>query len=908
MKSQLVRGRFLVAVSGLAAAIFACSGSQSPPQTTTTAASPALPAGTVDPWADVAKDDKPPQLRLPDNAKPLRYQVELTIDPAVEDFSGVITTQLEFTKATKLLWLNATEIKIDSATLTLPSESITANIVDGGKEFVGLKFPRDIAPGQATLKIAYRAKMHVNDGDGAYNYQTGGDWYAVTQFESTSARQAFPCFDEPAFKVPWQLTIHTKQALATFSNTAITKETADAGGMKTVSFAETTPLPSYLVAFAIGPFETIDAGKTRGGAPIRIVVPKGRTADAAYPVKVTLPLLNLLEDYFGIPYPYPKLDMVSVTIFDAGAMENAGMVTFQESLMLVKPQDMTVDREKRYATVAAHEMAHHWFGNYVTMSWWDDLWLNESFASWVETKVTGQWKPEWEMDMESVRSSSGVMGDDSLDTARAIRQPITTNDDISNAFDGITYSKGEAVLNMIEKSVGEAKFQKGVQTYLQAHARGNATYEDFVGAMNKASGQELTPMFDSFVRKSGLPLVVLNTSKSGAATKLSIVQRRYRPMGSKIDPKQLWTLPVCVRWGGVSGKVNRQCITMTSESAEIQIPGVPTWIFGNVAGHGYYRTLQTPEMLSALLKNLPALSGPELLNLVGDVAANVASGDVKIATALEMVALLANSKQRQIIDQTVGIVSGVDDYVSDELRPNYERMITKLYAKRALQMGFASKPGESPDSKKQRATLLRIVAGLGKNAAMIKTATELTWKWLDDHKAIEPEMVDAVLAVAGRFGNQTLFDRLHADAKKSKERDERVDLLGAMGAFIDPAISKQALALMLTNEFEIRESLGLLQGAFSEPRNRAQSYLYVKNNFDAIAAKMPAMYRSFLAFTFVALCDDSRIEEVRSTFGPRIEKFEGGPRSMAQALEQLSLCSVARKAQLPGVAAFLKTQ
>jgi alanyl aminopeptidase len=809
-----------------------------------------------------------------------------------------------------VLWLHADELKIDEAAFQTAAGRMIARPVYATK-LVGLVVPHELAKGHATLTVKYRGKQHRNDGDGIYTAQEAGDWYAFTQFEATDARQAFPCFDEPSFKVPWSLAIRTKQELVALSNTPMVSETKEANGQKLVKFAETRPLPAYLVAFAVGPFELVDAGKSRSGAPIRIVVPRGRTQDVAYPVATTRPILDLLEDYFGTPYPYDKLDLVAVSVFNAGAMENPGLITYRQPLIVNKPADMTLGKQKSFAIVTAHELAHMWFGDYVTLAWWDDTWLNESFASWMEGKIVEQWKPDWELGVGAVASKGGVMGSDSLDSARAIRQPIATVNDISNAFDGITYGKGEAVLTMLERHIGSDVFQKGVRQYLAKHAWGNATYTDFVAEMSAAAGKDLEPMFNGFVLQSGVPLVSFELScKAGAPPTLALAQRRYVPTGSQIDPKRTWQLPICVRWG--NGKASgRDCTTLTAETGELALSAktCPEWVLPNEGGLGYYRMLPKGDLLDKLLARAgKVLTLPERVGLIGDVNALVSSGDVKNSVALALVETLAKEKSRHIVDASIGVVAGIDEMVPDALRPNYERLITKLYRARARELGWQSKKGEDDNTKQLRPNLLSLVAGVGRDPELIKQATALAWKWLDDHKAVDPELVGLVLETAARYGDQKLFDRMHADAKKTTDRVERGRLLGGMGSFIDPKIVEQAMAIILTDEFELREASGLLQGGFAERRTRLAAFNFVKQHFDEISNKLPEPYRPYMAFTFVALCDDTKKAEIEAFFKPKIEKLDGGPRVMAQALEQLSLCAAARKAQTPGVVAFLKRQ
>jgi alanyl aminopeptidase len=348
---------------------------------------------------------------------------------------------------------------------------------------------------------------------------------------------------------------------------------------------------------------------------------------------------------------------------------------------------------------------------------------------------------------------------------------------------------------------------------------------------------------------------------------------------------------------------------LQAQAAELPLSAkaCPDWVLPNEAGLGYYRMQPKGDLLDRLLaQTQKALTLPERVWLVGDVNALVASGEVKNGVALSLVDTLAKDKSRHIVDVSVELIAGIDEMVPDNLRPNYERLIKKLYRARAVELGWQSKKGETEDRKQLRPTLLALVAGTGRDPELIKQATALAWKWLDDHKAVEPELVGAVIGVAARHGDQKLFDRMLADAKKTQDRIERGRLLGAMGAFIEPKLTSQAMAIILTDQFDLREAMGLLQGGFSNPATRATAYKFIVDNYEAISNKLPELYRPYMAFTLVALCDDSRKAEAEKFFRPRIEKLDGGPRVLEQALEQLSLCSAAKQAQTPGVVAFLK--
>jgi len=459
-------------------------------------------------------------------------------------------------------------------------------------------------------------------------------------------------------------------------------------------------------------------------------------------------------------------------------MENPGLITYRHGRLLVKLGDLTEDDKHAFVSVAAHEMAHQWFGDLVTMAWWDDVWLNESFASWMAAKITRVVEPRWDNDVWGVGVRSEVMGSDGLESARQISQPIATANDIDNAFDEITYEKGQAVLTMIERQITPAVFQKGVRAYLAAHADGNATYGDFVRAMTEASGADQKPLFDSFVRQSGVPLVSVKlVCAKGEKPTLVASQRRYEPIGSKIDPQRTWTLPMCVRWsaGSVAG---RDCAVVSGETGALPLSATtcPDWV-PNDGELGYYRALPEGPLLGQLLVHARALTLAERVGLVGDLDALVDGGELPAGVALRLVADLAKDGSQYLVGQSIRAVVGINEMFDAKLRPNYERLVTKLFAARAKPGGWHSRPGEDDNAKQLPPQLLAVVANHGGDRALIAKATELTWKWLDDHEAIQPELVDTTLGIAARHGDQKLFDRMHADAKATDDRDVRAWLL-----------------------------------------------------------------------------------------------------------------------------------
>jgi alanyl aminopeptidase len=337
--------------------------------------------------------------------------------PDQDTFTGTVEIDLQFIRPARVLWLNADKLTLKEASLTVGSEKLAANIVTEPKDYVGFAFDHPVGPGAATLHGAYSGEVSRKNRGGLFQVKDGERWYVYSQFEPTMARQAFPCFDEPNYKVPWQLTVHVKKDHVALSNTPIVSEIDSGDGMKTVKFAETKPLPSYLVALSVGDLDLVDAGTAgKKNTRIRIVVPRGRGAEAQFAAETTPAILNLLEDYFGIPYPYDKLDEVAVPSF-GGAMENAGQVSYSSSLILAKPENDSVQRQRMWMSVAAHELAHQWFGDLVTPAWWDDIWLNEGFADWMMNKIVGWYRPEWRWEAEALNATESAMEKDSLATA-----------------------------------------------------------------------------------------------------------------------------------------------------------------------------------------------------------------------------------------------------------------------------------------------------------------------------------------------------------------------------------------------------------------------------------------------------------------------------------------------------------
>jgi len=683
--------------------------------------------------------------------------------------------------------------------------------------------------------------------------------------------------------------------------------------MKRVVFAPTRPLPSYLVAFAVGPFEVVDLGKGgRKGIPLRILLPAGRGGEAGFARAAIPDILKLLEAYFDSPFPYDKLDSVVMPIGNF-AMENAGMITYTHAMLLSKPDSATDHWQRSCADVAAHEMAHQWFGDLVTTAWWDDIWLNESFATWMAGKIADEWKPEWKMPVSMVQSSLSIMGLDSLASTRRIRQQIQNDSDIANAFDGISYEKGAAVIGMFESWLGEKPFQNGVRLYMKQYADRAATTADFLAAISRAAGSDVARPFNTFLDQPGVPLVTVDLRCDDGPPRLGLAQRRSLPIGSRGETKQTWTIPICVKYPATGGAV-RECQVVSDASAEFKLTkaaSCPAWVLANAGETGYYRVLYGAGMLRRLLADSGShLTLAERVGVLGDVSALTAAGEIQPGDALALAEPFANDPDWRIVSQTVGIAAMLrPPLVPDELLPNAARFLRKVYGDRAHQLGWIAKPEDSEDTKSLRRQLVGMVAMVGEDEDLRKDATALALRWMDDRSSVDSNIAASVVAIAASHGDQALFDRMRTGLRSTADQQQRGVLIGGLASFRDPAIVKQRLALLLTSEFDFREVMGAFFAA-PGPAARRLPFEFVRDNLDALLKALPrgvgSDFAAYLPMVGSGFCSAPERAELETFFKPKVDGYAGGPRILAQALERIDLCIARRQALGPGVAEFLK--
>lgn len=903
--------------------------------------------------APAAAAPTPPVMRLGDLVTPLAYEAELTVVPTRDRFSGRIVVHAQVAKPTEFFWMNAKRLDIRTATVTAGGKNLAATVVPGGTDFVGLKFASVVPAGRIVIAIEYDGTIDRIDTAGIFRQPDGDNWYAFTQFESTDARRAFPSFDEPGWKVPWHLSLVVPASDTAVSNMPVASEepytepvpapvrepvrhggkavakaapapvaAAPAIPMKRVRFAPTPPLPSYLVAFAVGPFDVVDGGKAgRKGTQLRYIVPKGRAAETQY-AKETMPrLLEILEDYFGMPYPYAKLDSVALpSTIGFGAMENAGMITYDLPLLLSRP-DQENERFHRYmAGTAAHELAHQWFGDFVTLAWWDDVWLNESFATWMGSKVIERFAPSWQTKLSGDDRRFNAIEIDRLSTTRQIRQPVNTPDDLGSAFDRISYEKGATVLAMFENAIGEERFRNGVRRYIDEHAQGTAKAEDFFNAVASAAGSDgpsLIAGLKSFVQQPGVPrlAVALDCGADGnAPPSLVVTQSRFLPARPATDGAlaQRWTIPACFQFGR-GGDFNEMCALIKEPRTVLPLPSgerCPQWVLPNRGGSAYAVSSLTPELTQQLVRTplLPSEAVPAL----HDATTLTQSGEWPADLALELAAKFGSNRSNIVADAALELAKSVKPSWLDDAsdRAAFARYVQKNFGARAKMLGWQPRPSDREGDANQRARLVPWVADLGNDADLRKEAQRLAREWLGS-KAPFPTSARTVLTAAAMFAQgssgRELLDAMNEALGRVSTRD-RHDVLKAMGAFRDPALAQASYDLLFALPDPKAGFEAMQEGADEDEIAATLALAYLKSHYDTVTRRLPDYGIAWLPRLGRAMCDAGTRSDFEAVFADRSSKAPGAGRNYAQSLETMNICIGARQTQRATLKAWLAKQ
>ena len=831
--------------------------------------------------------------RLPHDVRPTRYRAELAPDLGPDRFDGRMDIELSLGRARKEIVLHAIELDLGRAEARASGRTITAERIeaDAESQTVTLRFAEEIPKGSAVLDVAWKGKFSP----GLRGLYRAGP-VAVTQFEAADARRVFPCFDEPAFKARWSITVSRVPAgAAAISNGPVEKEELK-GTDRTVRFAETPVLSSYLVALCLGELAASDPVTVRG-VPIRTWAVPQKKALTAFAQECAASVLPLLEDYFAQPYAYRKLDQIGVPDFEAGAMENAGAITFREVALLLDPKTAPLNIQKRVAEVITHELAHQWFGNLVTMVWWDDLWLNEAFATWMAYKIVDQWRPQWRVWMDFEAGKGAALHLDALKSSHPIRAEIHNAEEAGESFDAITYEKGGAILRMIEGYLGDEKFREGIRLYMRRHREGNATADDLWGALAEASGQPILELANGWIRQTGYPLVTL--AEQGG--RIAVTQRRFFSDPQAAPEATQWLVPLVLR---VDGRERR--ILLKSPDETVDTGGKIGWMLGNAGARGFYRTAYDPELLRRLVSALAELRPEERMALVSDQWALVRAHAVKMDSFLQLLAGMKSEEDHTVLDEVVARLAWLEHRgVAGADRPALRAWIRSLFAGVGADLGWDPAKGEDDERRLRRAAVLRALALVARDPASIAEATARFRDHLAHPGTLDPNLLDIVVAAAAREADEDRFAELREHAAIEVDPAAKRRFLHALAMVERPGLVQRAVDLALDPFVQMQDFASYVGTLLGNREAREAAWRLVQSRWEEVRRKgdSPMILRRLIE-ALGSLPERRHLEEVERFLAA--QELSPAKQAVAQTLERLRADVALRERLLPELAAFLR--
>ena len=848
--------------------------------------------------------------RLPNHVRPKRYNIDISTDPERDRFEGSVQMDLEVLEQTDRVEMHAKGLSLTRAKVQIGDERRTAKIdVDAERELAIFMLDEPLPKGSTSLSVQFEGKpnpgMH-----GLYLAKDGAERAICTQCEATDARAIFPCFDEPAFKASLQWTIRTKAENIALANGPLKKVEEGPGGTKVWQFGETPPVSSYLAAICVGNFEGTDATLV-GEIPVRVFAIRGKKSQARFAHGFTERLIPWYERYFGQPYPYFKYDQVAVPGFDAGAMENVGLVLFRQNLLLMDPKSASWNQEKLIAKVIAHELAHMWFGNLVTMQWWDDLWLNEAFAEWFAHKATHAIAPTYLVWNDFQSDKNRALVDDALPTTHAIWTQVDTPDQAIEMFDVITYQKGCAVMRMLENYLGEDTFRTGIRTYMKAFAEKNARGADLWSHLAEASKEPVAQMMGSWVEQPGFPVVQVQLQDN----QLKLSQRRFfsSPAAAQAPSDQLWNVPVVVRYEDDDGQKTHRFILKGAEHTErLPASGAVRWCYANADEIGFYRVATHPETAKALLANAPTkLTAVEQMGLIEDQWAMVRNASNTLEDFMPVLDAFSKSQDhnvtRSLVDR-LGTFDRLLELAGDEKTQGKLRArIVELFSGQLETLGFEPKEGEAQNELQQRALLIYAMANLARSQPHIDEAVRFAQKEREDPRSIDPNLAGTFVGIAAKFGDAERFDawvQTYTSRKSSgASPQDSLRYLYTFAAFRPKELVGRTLGLLAEGKIPqeavgtvISQLLGTLHG-------QAQAWQHLRDNWGPLQGQIGDMGISRVVEAVGALRYEHRQEIV--------DFFEKNPpagaeRALARALESMDQREELGKRIVPQLQAILR--
>jgi alanyl aminopeptidase len=865
------------------------------------------------PGAGAETDADLPLGQLGMQVVPTRYDLMLDIDPSKERYAGTVKIDVTLKEGRRTIYLHGKDLTVTDVKAELVDGTFVAGTYTQAHEtgVARLTFEKELPPGGAALRLAFNAAFNDKP-NGLTRQFDSGEPYAWTQFEAISARRAFPCFDEPSFKTPFDITIAARSGDAVISNTLGVE--AGGNGRKTVKFPTTAPLPTYLIEIAVGPYDVVDGPPLRPtklrdhALALRGVTVKGKGGQIRYGLANTEAMVAWLEDYFGRPFPYPKLDLITPPNFSAGGMENAGAITYAERVMLLD-ENSPLQQRRAYFEIHAHEIAHQWFGDLVTPKWWNDIWLNESFATWMATKTTTALFPQGEYSRQNLRDAMEVMDLDALASARAVRQEIKDTGDIYNAFDGLTYDKGGGVLSMFESYLGEEKFREGVRRHIDRFAGGTADVHDFMESLSQGSGRpEIVPAFESFLNQPGVPLVRMRTACENGKTTIELSQTPY---GGADKDARTWQIPVCIR--DLAGK-SQMCMMLDKPAAKFALVTRCSrgWL-PNARGAGYYRFALDPGEWQALLAAIAALTPAEQIATLHSLRAAFRAGETdgsSYAAALERFAAIGLWDVVELAGKFMAEMRG--NLLDEKATAAYRTKLRALLAPRMAKVGLTPRPREPAAATLLRASLAELMTKEAQDPATVSAlaskglahATPYASAAPSAPAALPPELrASAMWALVNSGGAQAARD-IVAAIKASSDQQFRTDAAIALTGAREPEAIKEAETFIASGALRLREGRSYYRALFADPDRREAAMRWLTSNFKTLSAPIPPEGRARLIGYGDKLCSREARQTVEGFFRPRLAELTGAQRILANTLEAIDRCVAWRAAKAAEVISY----
>ncbi|MBI4637596.1 MAG: M1 family metallopeptidase [Candidatus Rokubacteria bacterium] len=849
--------------------------------------------------------------RLPRHVIPGRYDLRLEPDLTAFTFRGDATVTVTVREPGPEIVLNAVDLEIDSATLENDRGEVVRGtaVMEAATERCRLGFGAPIAPGAWRLRLAFRGTL--NDklrGFYRSSYKDASGTtraLAATQFEATDARRAFPCWDEPDFKAVFATTLVIDPALTAVSNTPVVTERLE-GGRKVVTFADTIRMSTYLVAFIVGDLEATEPVRVRR-TPVRVWCVPGKRRLARFGQEVAAASLRFFEDYYGLPYAGEKLDLLAIPDFASGAMENFGAITCRETALLVDERRASHVELERVADVVAHENAHMWFGDLVTMTWWNGIWLNEAFATFMEMLAVDAWKPEWRRWTTFGVSRAAALGVDGLWSTRPIEFPVRAPREADAMFDVLTYEKGASVLRMLEQHLGPEVFREGVRDYLRAHAYANADTRDLWAALGRAARQPIPDVMDGWIFQPGYPLV---SARLENGRTLVLAQQRFTylpapPEGVTAagEPGMPWQVPVQLRVRA-RGTPTTHRVLLAGAETRLGLPEGFESVLINEGGHGFYRVRYGGDLLARLLGELAGGLAPiERFNLVSDAWAAATAGLLALTDYLELTARLRGERDKNVWSILAGSLHVLNRILAIGDRPRLEALVRDRLGPAVTELGWAPRPEEDELTRQLRGDLLRALGTLGDDRATQAGAAALYATQDRDATGTDPNLLGPIIAILAHAGDTARYEAFLERFRTAETPQEEQRYLYALAGFRQAALVEQTLGRTISGEIRTQDAPFVVRALLMSAHGRERAWSFVKTHWETMDGRYPKQGLRRMCEGVIGLATPELERDAREFLVPR--RAELGEKTLDQYLEQLRVAVTFREREGAALAAYL---